>query len=356
MIVSIATILTLLTLSAQSKSTTDPAPSFEHMIKIDIHVHVFDDMPECADMLRRINMRAVNICIYGNQPALLEPAEQRAEMIYRKYRPSFFFASTFDLTRRNEPAYAQQVAAWLDKSFDAGAVFTKLWKEVGMELKTPTGTYLMPDDPRFDPIYDHLAKRGKPLMAHVADPIEAWLPLDPNNAHYDYYTKNPQWHAYGRDGFPTHAEIIAARDEILAKHPRLIVIAAHLASLEHDLSQLAERLDRFSNLYVDVAARTHVLQRYPAQKVRAFFLKYQDRILYGTDTDAFTPEGEPPAEKRLAFAKKMEEAYRADFIYYAAKGKNRAGRNDIECLSLPNEVLEKFYHKNAQRLMPALAE
>jgi predicted TIM-barrel fold metal-dependent hydrolase len=356
MMISVAAVLTLAAMGAENNSDVGLSPPFEQVLKIDVHAHIFDDMPEFVAMLRRINLHVVNICVYGNKPELLEPAEQRAEMIYRKYRPNFFFASTFDLTHRNEPGYAQQVVAWLDKSFEAGAVMTKIWKEVGMELRTSTGAYLMADDPLFDPIYDHLAKRGKPLMAHLADPIEAWLPLDPNNAHYGYFSKNPQWHVYGRAGFPTHEQIMAARDNMLAKHPDLIVIGAHLGSLEHDLDGLAQRLDRFPNFSVDVSARTYVLQRQPAEKVRQFFMKYQDRILYGTDSDAFTPGEEPSRGKRLAFTQKMEEAYRADFAYYAEKGRNSIGQNEIERLSLPREVLEKFYHKNAQRLMPALAE
>jgi len=119
----------------------------------------------------------------------------------------------------------------------------------------------------------------------------------------------------GARASPTHEQIIEARDDILAKYPDLVVIGAHLGRMEHDLDGLAQRLDRFPNFNVDVSARTYVLQRQPAEKARQFFMKYQDGIFYGTDSDAFTPGEEPSKEKRLAFTQKMEDTYRADFAY-----------------------------------------
>jgi predicted TIM-barrel fold metal-dependent hydrolase len=353
---SVAATFILTAVSAASSPENDSAPPFEEILKIDIHAHIFDDMPEFAGMLKRTNMRVVNICLFGAKPEVLEPEEQQAEMLYQKYRPQLFFASTFDLTRRNEPDYANRVIAWLDKSFDAGALMTKIWKEVGMELKTPIGAYLMPDDPVFDPIYSHLAKLGKPLIAHLADPIDAWLPLDPKSAHYGYYAKNPGWYVHGRTGFPSHAQIMAARDNILVKHPDLTVIGCHLGSMDHDLSEVAKRLDQFPNFHVDMAARTYVMHRLPAATVRQFFVKYQDRILYGTDNEAFTKEGTPSKEEEAAFIRGAEAGYRADYLYYSGKGKQRFGNHEMECLGLPRVVLEKLYSKNGQRLLPALAQ
>lgn len=321
-------------------------PGFEEMPKIDAHAHYFDDMPEFIEMMRRINMRAINICFYQTQPFLLGPAQFIAVNLAKKYHPTFFFASTYDLTRRDQPDYAEKVNDWLDKSFEAGAIMVKLWKEAGMQEKKPDGSYLMPDDPVFDPIYAHLTKRGIPLMTHLADPIDAWLPLDSSSAHYNYYSKNPEWYVYGREGVPSHADIIAARDNILAKHPEIIMIGAHLGSLEHDIDGLAERLDKYPNFYIDVSARTYVLRGMPREKVREFLIKYQDRILYGTDLGRYSDGKEISTEEQLKYAESVESTYRKDYEYYAGKEPGQ--------LALPREVLEKFYYKNAERLMPAL--
>ncbi len=331
-------------------AAADPetAPPFEQILKIDVHAHVFEDIPVFAEMMRKSNLRIVNICVRGNDLTILTLMEERAESIHNKYPRLFHFASTFDLTKRYEPDYAEQVAAWLDNSFEAGAIMTKIWKEVGMEMKTPAGEYLMPDDPVLDPIYKHLAMRNKPLLAHLAEPIAAWLPLNPESVHYGYYSNNPEWHVYGREGFPSHETILAARDRILEKHPSLTVIGAHCGSMSHDLNEVAKRFDRYPNFYIDVSARTPDLRRQPAEKVRNFFIKYQDRIMYGTDLARWPELHGIFTDAQLAdYTKNAEKSYRRDYQYYAG--------SETGCLALPRPVLEKFYHKNAQRVIPELA-
>jgi acetyl esterase/lipase/predicted TIM-barrel fold metal-dependent hydrolase len=328
---------------------------FEDLLKIDAHVHFFDEVPEFVELLRRTQTRVANICVGGNQPELLVPSEKRAEELRQKYSPQFQFASTFDLTRRNEPDYVRGVTNWLEETFRGGAVMVKIWKAVGMEVKTPAGAFMMPDDSVLDPIYGYLTNQRRPLMAHFADPIDAWRPLDPASAHHAYYASHPDWHVYGRKDFPTHAEILDARDRMLARHPDLVVIAAHLGSEAHDLDSLAKRFDRLPNLYADVAARTPELQRQPAAKVREFFIRYQDRLLYGTDAEQYTPGRLPSAEERAAFVSRMESWYRRDFEYYSGKGSRKLNGREVGCLELPRPVLDKFYHGNARRLIPGIA-
>jgi hypothetical protein len=172
-----------------------------------------------------------------------------------------WLTATFDLLRRNEPTYTQEVTGHLDAMFQQGAVGVKVWKEIGMEIKRPDGTFILPDDPLFDPIYAHIAQRGKVLHTHLAEPIEAWLPLDPQSVSYNYYKGSPEWHLYNKPEYPTHAALIAARDNLLRKHPDLAMVAAHLGSLEHDLAALAERFERYPNFNIECAARVRYLKR-----------------------------------------------------------------------------------------------
>jgi predicted TIM-barrel fold metal-dependent hydrolase len=331
-------------------------PAFEEIPKIDVHSHIFEDVPEVVEMMDRCRIRIVNVCVRGTDPERLRRMEAMAEQQQAKYgRSRFPFASTFDLTRRDDADYAEQVKRWLDASFEKGAVMVKIWKEVGMEIKDRQGRFVLPDDPLFDPIYAFLTERGKPLLAHLAEPREAWLPLDPQSVHYGYYSKNPEWHLYGRAGFPSHADILASRDRILERHPRLTVIGAHLGSLEHDVDDLARRLDRYPNFSVDSSARTVDLTRQPHDKVRAFLIRYQDRVLYGLDqTRAPDPQRESSAEERRRFARSLEESYRRDFRYYAGQGEVEYRGKTVQCLALPREILEKLYHRNAKRLVPGL--
>lgn len=350
-------VISLVMTGALSGAAEETAPPFEGIFKIDIHSHIFEDMPEFVGMMERINLHIVNICVRGTQPELLDPMELMAERLHHKYPRRFSFASTYDLTRRNQADYADQVCTWLDESFAAGALMTKVWKEVGMEIKTPAGDFIMPDDPMFDPIYQHLDKRGKPLIAHLAEPIAAWLPLDPASPHYGYYASHPEWHVYQREGFPSHAQILAARDRLLARYPKLTVIGAHCGSMSHDVAEIAQRMDRYPNFYIDVSARTKDLAFQPADKVRSFFLKYQDRILYGVDFSFGSRTGAPSSKKeQSSFRRRAEARYRQEYQYYAGTGTVRFNERGCECLALPRAVLEKFYHKNAQTLLPALAQ
>jgi predicted TIM-barrel fold metal-dependent hydrolase len=142
----------------------------------------------------------------------------------------------------------------------------------------------------------------------------------------------------------------------MEKHPDLVLIGAHLGSMEYDLDALASRLDRHPNFHVDVSSRTSALQTLPSKDVRGFFTTYQDRILYGVDVGEFEPGKTPSPEQRIAFTEAMERGYRSDYRYYASGGRQSFGRREVECLELPAEVLEKFYHGNAERLMPTLQE
>jgi predicted TIM-barrel fold metal-dependent hydrolase len=346
----------LLGLGAPSVGLAGPPPAFEEILKIDVHSHIFDDVPEVVEMMDRNRIRIVNVCVRGTDPDRLRRSEAMAERQQATYgRRRFPFASTFDLTRRDEADYVEQVKRWLTASFEKGAVMVKIWKEVGMEIKDRQGRFILPDDPLFDPIYAFLAERGKPLLAHLAEPREAWLPLDPGSVHYGYYSRNPEWHLYGRSGFPSHAEIIASRDRVLERHPGLTVIGAHLGSLEHDVDELARRFDRHPNFYVDCSARTADLTRQPPHKVRAFLVRYQDRVLYGLDqTRAPDPQREDSAEERRRFARSLEESYRRDFRYYAGEGDMEYRGKTVRGLGLPREVLEKLYHGNAERIIPGL--
>jgi hypothetical protein len=188
---------------AASQPASLPAPPFEQIRKIDVHSHVYEDLPAVNAMLRRANVRIVNVSNPGTDGHLAFMHRFNAELA-KKHPDIFSWASTFDLTSRHEPGYVERVTAALDETFAQGAVMTKIWKEVGLELKRPDGTFMLPDDPVLDGVYAHLAKRRKPLLAHLAEPLEAWLPLDPKGLHFGYYSRNPEWHLFGKPEYPSH--------------------------------------------------------------------------------------------------------------------------------------------------------
>ncbi len=245
--------------------TAKPTPGFEQLRKVDIHSHIYEDLPVVNAMLRRINLRVINVSVPATDGHMAFMHRFNAGLV-TQHPDLFSWASTFDVAARNEPDYGARIAKALDETFAKGAVMVKIWKEVGLELKRPDGSFVLPDDPIFDPVYAHLALRKKPLLAHLAEPREAWLPLDPKGVHYGYYSRNPKWHLYGRPEFPSHERLMESRDHILAKHPTLIVIGAHVGSLEWDVDEVAKRLDKYPNFYVEVSARTRDLTRQPPRQ------------------------------------------------------------------------------------------
>jgi predicted TIM-barrel fold metal-dependent hydrolase len=336
--------------AAQSPSAP---PGFEQLRKVDIHSHIYEDVPAVNALLRRINLRIVNVSVPGTGDDIEFMHRFNAEII-KKHPDIFSFASTFDLRPRNQPGYGARVAKALDETFAQGAVMVKIWKEVGLELKRPDGAFLLPDDPIFDPVYAHLASRKKPLLAHLAEPLEAWQPLNPKGVHYGYYSRNPQWHLFGKPEYPSHARIIEARDHILASHPALVMIGAHIGSLEYDVDEVAKRLDKYPNFHVEVSARTRDLTRQRSSKVREFFVKYQDRILYGIDRTwrpYRTPDVKPTESDHARLAVDLEAQYRRDWAYYAGSGSIEYAGDKVEALALPQAVLEKFYWRNAERII-----
>lgn len=330
-------------------------PALETIPKIDAHAHMYAPMPEMAAMLERLNFRVINICDGGNDPVLFTNKRRWVQAQHAQWPARFAYAPAFDLTHRSDPDYAAQVTADFDEVFAAGAVMIKLYKEVGLEIKDSLGNYIMPDDTMFDPVYDYLAKRHRPLLAHLAEPRAAWLPLDPESVHYGYYSRHPEWHFYGRTDVPSWEAIIDARSRVLEKHPDLTLIGAHLGSMAYDVELLGRYLDKYPNFFVDVAARDADLSRQPTEKVRAFFIKYQDRVLYGSDIEVEVPAtGDYSVAEAERVVANAESHYRMTWHYYAGEGTVTIKGKDVECLNLPPDVIEKFYRGNALRLIAGL--
>jgi predicted TIM-barrel fold metal-dependent hydrolase len=316
------------------------------MFMIDAHLHYLPVDPQSLRLPEELDLKLLNVCVsFGDR------RKQQAE-VYRRltaeHPTHYAWCTSFDLSDFGQPAYTDRVIAQLEEDFTkGGAVGCKIWKAVGMELKDANGRYVMPDNPVFDPIYAHLARRGWTLLAHIAEPLACWQPLNPDSPHYGYYRDNPQWHMHGRSDMPSHAQLTAARDRVLAKHPTLRVIGAHLASLEYDLDEIAARLDRYPNFAIDTSARLGDLARHPRPKLQQFFTRYQDRILWGTDVGIW--------DKDMAAALRwLRENYAVERAFYETDRSLQIAGRQVQGLALPPAILEKVFVTNARRWYPGL--
>ncbi len=325
-------------------------PSFD---RIDAHAHVFNTSPLFCEMLRRFNLRIVNICVVDKHDRGYEEAEPQyllAMQVFRASKGRAAWCSTFDPQDCDSPGFADRVNAQLDRTFQEGATAVKIYKTIGMELKSKSGKYLMPDDPVFSPILTHIAERNKTLYAHIAEPSACWRPLDPASPHYDYYSNkaNRDWYMYEHPDRPKKETILAARDRMLKQHPNLRVVGCHLGSMEEDVNEIAKRLDLYPNFVVDTAARVPDLMLQPHDKVRAFLIKYQNRVLYGSDQEL---PSWAEAEKVL---KGWEDEYERDWKYFATAETVVYKDRKIQGLALPEPVLRKLYRDNALKWVPGI--
>lgn len=318
---------------------------------IDAHVHIYKDDAVFNALLKQLNLGLLNICVIDDREAgykELEPQRSQVLTIRRSTSGRAAFCTTFSPYDFEGPGFTRRVVQQLDEDFADGAIAVKIYKTIGMEIKTKAGKFLMADDPAFDPIYAHIAARDKTVVAHLAEPSSCWEAPDPASPDYGYYKKYPAEYAYLHPEYPSKAAILAARDRILAKHPRLRLVGAHLGSMERDVNEIAVRLDRYPNFAVDTAARVPYLMLQPREKVRAFLIKYQHRVLYGTDL-VFEPADN--TEKAL---QKWRDTYERDWKYFSTDQIVQYKDHKVQGLHLPNEILRKLYRANAVRWLPGM--
>ena len=246
--------------------------------------------------------------------------------------------------------FAQNTVKQLHEEFAEGAVAVKIWKNIGMEITTPDGKYVMPDDPAFAPIYRAIAAENKTLVAHVAEPSSCWQPPNPDSPDYDYYKENPEWYMYLHPDHPHKEVILAARDRLLEQNPKLRVVGAHLGSMETDVDEIARHFDRYPNFAVDTAARMEYLMIQPREKVRNFLIQYQERVLYGTDLEFLANETTPEA------LKDWQDTYARDWKFLATDQMLQLKGRQIQGLNLPKPVLRRIFHDNAVRWIPGIAD
>lgn len=318
--------------------------AFAQIEPIDTHAHVFKRDPEFRNFLELYHLHLLDIVVANKDDTSFPNLESKisaAKAFVKSSGGRAVLCTTFDPFKFSNPTFASDAVRGLEEDFVQGAVAVKIWKNVGMELKDRSGQFVMPDDPRFDPIYQDIASRGKTLIAHLGEPDSCWQPPNPNSPDYSYYNQHPEWYMFRQPDHPKKATIIQARDRMVEQHPHLRVVGAHLGSLESNLDELGRRLDRYPNFAVDVAARTVYLTLMPRDKARQFIIKYQDRILYGTDLGLSTRQDTAAAED--AWAKQ----YATDWAFFSSNSTLAYGGRQVKGLALPPPVLRKLYHDNA---------
>jgi hypothetical protein len=233
-----------------------------------------------------------------------------------------------------QPDFFRRSVERLELLVDHGACGLKMWKDLGLTVRDASGQLLRIDDERLSPIFEKAAELDVPVMFHTADPDAFFLPIDQYNERYEELAAHPDWGFHGSQY--AKQELLAQRNRVFGRHPQTTFVAAHMGESSECLSRVAEVLDTYSNVSVDMSARVAELGRQP-YTAREFFLRYSDRILFGTDLL-------PDPEMYRLYYRFLETA--DEYFDYPSHA-SRQGRWHIHGLYLPPDVLQKIYRDNA---------
>jgi predicted TIM-barrel fold metal-dependent hydrolase len=351
----------------ENKENTEPLyytiDDFKSVEKIDAHVHIREDIDTVfIKQAEADNFLLLNINVYTSSGQPIEEQQKFAVRQVQSFPDRIAWATTFSLKHYNEDDWQEETIAYLKNSFSQGAIAVKVWKNIGFFLKDKNGNLVMIDNRRFDPVLDYLAKNNIPLIGHLGEHRNSWLPLEEMTVkgNRDYARAHPQEHMYLHPERPSYEDYIKVRDNMLEKHRDLKFIGAHLGSLEWSVDELAKRLDKFPNMAVDMAERISHLQ-YQAltdwQKVHDFFIQYQDRLLYATDLRSKAMDivnngiTDPAGIKKHA-----HEVWLRHWKFFTTDEEMRVPKVDgaFKGLKLPREVIDKIYYKNAVKWLPGI--
>jgi predicted TIM-barrel fold metal-dependent hydrolase len=307
---------------------------------IDVHNHVNDaqgiddpmDPKRVVEIMDNTNVRTVVILtgMWG------EKLQHVIDAMVKPYPGRFMVFTQMNWSKIDDPNFSQEMVAQLDDAVRRGARGFKVLKDLGLGVRDKTGKLIPVDDPRLDPVWEECGRMGIPVSIHTGDPEAFFHPIDATNERYEELTEHPDWSFYGPQ-FPSLEELFEARNRMFAKHPSTTFVSLHMGWPEN-LDWVARMLDQHLNVMVEFGAREAELGRQP-RRTREFFLKYQDRIMFGTDNGM----DEVMYRNHFRWLETADES----FDYWGYPGQ---GRWEIYGLELPDAVLENIYHANAERM------
>jgi uncharacterized protein len=307
---------------------------------IDVHNHINDaqrieehiDPRRVVEVMDNTNVKTVVILtgMWGDK------LQKVIDEMVKPYPGRFIVFTQIDWTRIDDPNFAHEMVRQIDDAVSRGAKGLKLLKDFGLGVRTKDGKLLAIDDPRLDPIWEECGRLGIPVSIHTADPEAFFHPTNATNERYEELIEHPDWSFSGTQ-YPSIEQLLEARNRVFAKHPKTTFVSLHMGWPEN-LDWVDRMLADHPNVMAEFGAREAELGRQP-RRTRELFLKYPDRIMFGTDN------GMDEAMYRNHF--RWLETNDESFDYWGAPAQ---GRWKIYGLALPDEVLEKIYHRNAENL------
>lgn len=307
----------------------------------DVHTHINDSRDRLVmdpkKLIQYMDQRNIQLMVIltGGFGEKLQAVIDRSVKPY----PGRFVAFTeLDWSQIDQEDFGSRMANLLEDSHRRGARGLKLLKNFGLGVMHK-GQLLKIDDPIMDPIWKKCGELGFPVAIHVGDPEAFFQPIDASNERIEELGEHPDWAFNDRAKYPTFEQIHEALERVFARFPKTKFVSLHMGNWAENLDHVDEVLKKYKNVSVEFGGRQAELGRQP-RRTREFFLKYQDRVMFGTD-------GYPEDEMYLNYFRWLEtnDEY-FDYAYSPAQG-----RWKIYGVGLPRSVLKKIYQTNAQKIL-----
>lgn len=306
---------------------------------IDVHNHQFRmpdmDLGTLITDMDRLNMK-VMVNLSGQSG---ETLKKSVANIKANYPNRFIVFANVDFKGVGDPQWGEKAARQLEEDVKNGANGLKIYKSLGFSVNDVSGKRVTIDDPRLDPVWKKAGELKIPVLIHTADPKPFWQPMDANNERWLELATHPN-RKRGDTNPASWDTLIAEQHRMFKKHPKTTFIAAHFGWYPNDLAKLSSLLEEMPNVVVEFGAVIAELGRQP-RAAKAFFTKYQDRILFGKDS--WVPDEYATYFRVLETEDEYFPYHKKYHAFWAMYG-----------MGLPDNILKKIYYKNALRIIPNL--
>jgi len=308
---------------------------------IDVHSHHWrmatQDLEKLASEMDDLNMKViVNLSGgFGTQLKAITDNIERSKSAKR-----FIVFANINFSGIDEKGWTERAVEQLEEDYNNGAQGIKIFKNLGLTVLDSNGKRVATDDERIDPVWAKAGELGIPVLIHTGEPAVFWAPIDEKNERWLEMKNFPDRHRGDSSKYPSWEVIMAEQWNVFRKHPNTNFINAHFGWMANDLVRLGKHLDEFPNVYTETAAIIAELGRQP-NFAKDFFIKYQDRLLFGKDT--YRPEEYYTYFRILESNDEYFDYFRKRHAFWKMYG-----------LNLPDNVLKKIYYKNALNIIPGI--
>jgi predicted TIM-barrel fold metal-dependent hydrolase len=316
---------------------------------IDVHNHLRrivdseEDISKWVQIMDECNVRAV-VDLDGG---FGENLEKHLRVLKGPYPDRFIVYARIDWSKINDPDFSEYTAAQIEEAVKKGAQGLKISKSLGLRVKEADGSYLRVDSPKLDAVWAKCGELGIPVEIHTSDPAAFFTPLDRHNEWFRILLDHPNW-MFNKPEYFSRDELLEQRNNVIEKHKNTIFSGAHFGNCPENLQRVGEWLDKYPNFYVNVDARLGELGRQP-YTARKFLIKYADRVMFGTDGYKTTPINAAMYRSHWRFLETDDEYMDIQDSHTVVPDWRVYG------LYLPDEVLEKVYYLNAEKIIPGLS-